>query len=118
MKPQRIQLSRKKGWRLPPGAVVVSRPSRWGNPWKVGGALLALTGPLKGETIQLDQAKAVEFFEKSGSGKSKAAQWMRAECRRLLVGKDLACWCKTGTPCHGDVLLRWANEPAPKAGIK
>jgi Domain of unknown function (DUF4326) len=31
--PERIQLSRAKGWRKPPGAVVVSRPSRWGNPF-------------------------------------------------------------------------------------
>lgn len=36
MSPQRIQLSRQKGWRKPEGAVVVARPSRWGNPWTVG----------------------------------------------------------------------------------
>lgn len=32
-KPKRIQLSRKRGYRKPPGAVVVSRPSKWGNPF-------------------------------------------------------------------------------------
>ena len=32
--PRRIQLRRTKGWRKPSGAVVVSRPSKWGNPWK------------------------------------------------------------------------------------
>jgi hypothetical protein len=31
--PQRIQLSREKGWRKPEGTVVVSRPSKWGNPF-------------------------------------------------------------------------------------
>ena len=31
--PTRIQLRRTKGWRLPPNTVVVSRPSRWGNPF-------------------------------------------------------------------------------------
>lgn len=35
MTPQRIQLSRKKGWRLPPGAVVVARPTKWGNPYRI-----------------------------------------------------------------------------------
>jgi len=30
----RIQLKRTKGWRLPEGAIVVSRPSRWGNPFR------------------------------------------------------------------------------------
>ncbi|HEY6794781.1 MAG TPA: DUF4326 domain-containing protein [Kineosporiaceae bacterium] len=36
MSPQRIQLRRTRGWRLPAGAVVVARPTRWGNPIKVG----------------------------------------------------------------------------------
>ena len=26
--------------------------------------------------------------------------------RRELAGKDLACWCKIGEPCHGDEWLR------------
>lgn len=29
-----IQLRRTKGWRKPEGAVVVARPSRWGNWYK------------------------------------------------------------------------------------
>jgi hypothetical protein len=33
--PQRIQLRRTKGWRKPEGAIVVARPSKWGNPFKV-----------------------------------------------------------------------------------
>ena len=36
MTPTRITLSRAKGWRKPEGAIVVSRPSIWGNPWKPG----------------------------------------------------------------------------------
>lgn len=31
--PKRIQLQRVKGWRKPEGAIVVSRPTRWGNPF-------------------------------------------------------------------------------------
>jgi len=30
---------------------------------------------------------------------------------RELRGKNLACWCKAGTPCHADILLRLANVP-------
>lgn len=30
--PERIQLSRAKGWRMPEDAVSVARPGRWGNP--------------------------------------------------------------------------------------
>ncbi|MCW2756994.1 MAG: hypothetical protein JWO46_740 [Nocardioidaceae bacterium] len=32
--PKRIQLRRTKGWRKPEGAIVVARPSRWGNPFR------------------------------------------------------------------------------------
>jgi hypothetical protein len=26
-----------------------------------------------------------------------------------LGGRNLACWCKAGQACHGDILLRAAN---------
>jgi hypothetical protein len=26
-----------------------------------------------------------------------------------LRGKNVACWCKPGAPCHADVLLELAN---------
>jgi hypothetical protein len=32
--PERIQLRRTAGWRLPPGAVNVARPTKWGNPFR------------------------------------------------------------------------------------
>jgi len=28
-----------------------------------------------------------------------------ARARAELAGRDLACWCPTGQPCHADVLL-------------
>jgi hypothetical protein len=33
---KRIQLLRTNGWRMPEGAVSVTRPGRWGNPFRVG----------------------------------------------------------------------------------
>jgi hypothetical protein len=33
--PERIQLRRTKGWRLPEGAVSVARPTKWGNPFRL-----------------------------------------------------------------------------------
>jgi hypothetical protein len=30
-----------------------------------------------------------------------------------LRGKNLACWCKPGQPCHADVLLKLAVREAP-----
>ena len=32
--PGRVQLRRTKGWRKPEGAVVVARPTKWGNPFQ------------------------------------------------------------------------------------
>lgn len=32
--PERIQLRRKKGWRMPPNTVKVDRSTKWGNPFK------------------------------------------------------------------------------------
>ena len=34
--PERIQLKRSKGWRMPPNTVKVDRTTRWGNPYRVG----------------------------------------------------------------------------------
>lgn len=36
--PERIQRRRTKGWRLPEGAIYVGRPTKWGNPFTLGGA--------------------------------------------------------------------------------
>ena len=87
----RIQLKRLKGWRMPEGAVKVSRPGPWGNPFKVG--------------EDMDAAKAVRLFETYLSERPDLVE----RARRELRGHDLACWCKPGAPCHAYVLLRVAN---------
>jgi len=40
--PKRIQLRRTKGWHKPEEAVVVSRPSKWGNPYRLGDRMSGL----------------------------------------------------------------------------
>lgn len=95
--PKRIQLSRAKGWRLPAGAVNVARPTLWGNPFRVDG--------------EGGQAEAVRLYRAWVEDKLRTApDHVRAELAQLR-GHDLACWCKPGTPCHGDVLLGFANAP-------
>ena len=34
--PKRIQRKRTKGWRMPADAIYVGRPTKWGNPDKIG----------------------------------------------------------------------------------
>ena len=93
MTPRRIQLSRKKGFKLPTNTVVVSRPTKWGNPYRIGSPFGVST-----------PAGVVALFEKSLNGFAEEV------IRRELRGKNLACWCKLGTPCHADVLLKIANS--------
>lgn len=109
MKPIRIQLRRTKDWRKPENTVVVSRPSRYGNPFIIGGFKAFQNdqdpnGPIT--IIQTrSQEEAVEHF-----------RWLAEQSRyrekviRDLRGKNLACWCKPGTPCHADILLEIANS--------
>ena len=95
--PQRIQLFRKKGFKLPPNTVVVSRPSRWGNPYK----LAEFSGS---PTRQAELAVAC-FSQMVDTNRD-----FRILAKEELRGKNLACWCKPGQPCHADVLLEIANQ--------
>lgn len=107
--PRRIQLSRAKGWRLPPNTIVVARPSRWGNPFKVGAMWcrrrMEPGGGEKNCGPIADNAHAVRLFRRFTARKAAyridAAEWLR--------GKNLACWCGLDQPCHADILLEIAN---------
>jgi hypothetical protein len=57
---KRIQRRRSKGWRMPPNAIYVGRPSRWGNPfaWSTWAAVtIGYTGDACGR-----RAAAVAFY--------------------------------------------------------
>lgn len=93
--PERVQLSRRKGWRKPPNTVNVARPSKWGNPYH-----LDLFGG--------DRALVVRTFRAFLAHPNGAD--LAAAARKQLRGKNLACWCPLDQPCHADVLLEVANE--------
>jgi len=97
--PERIQLRRTKGWRKPEGAVVVSRPSKWGNPYSSTG---------RGCTRET----AVEQFRDmlTRAPLNDAGVPITETIRAELAGRDLACWCPLDQPCHADVLLAIAND--------
>ncbi|MFF2650564.1 DUF4326 domain-containing protein [Streptomyces sp. NPDC058045] len=110
--PTRIQRRRTRGWRLPENAVIVSRPSRFGNPCKVG---------LMQEMGYVDpHAAATEYFRRWLYGSRFGAPTDEADRARdriladlhRLRGKDLACVCPPDRACHGEVLLDRANLPA------
>jgi hypothetical protein len=108
-KPKRLQLSRKAGHRLPPGAVSVARPSKWGNPFRVGEI-----NPVTRDRPVKSRAEAVGWYSLH-TGPMGNYELDVAEVRRVLGGKDLACWCPLpadGEPdvCHAAVLLEIANS--------
>lgn len=109
MMPQRIQLSRKKGWRKPANTVVVARPSRWGNPFRIvcdPDPAVQMMDAMHG--IATTPEAAVNNF-RTWLRTNSDGQRVRLEAKQELRGKNLACWCKLGTPCHADVLLEVAN---------
>lgn len=107
--PERIQLKRTKGWRMPDNTVKVDRSTDWGNPFVIGESY-----PISeddgfsetGETIVIKNAQeAVDVFRSW----IETVGWAHGLDVEELRGKNLACWCKPGTPCHADVLLELAN---------
>lgn len=130
--PERIQLRRTKGWRLPLNAKHVGRPSRWGNPLRVvDGSVVgqswsmvranfggrALTDGQVLYSSHSDPAAAVEHAV--DLFRILATVTKREEPARYerwiapLRGRDLACWCPLPAPgetdwCHAAVLLELA----------
>jgi hypothetical protein len=92
--PERIQLSRAKGWRMPPNTVKVDRTTRYGNDF-----IMAHEGT-RADAVASFRAKAIAQHEAS-------PEWYAP-----LRGKNLACWCPLDKACHADVLLELANAPA------
>lgn len=115
IQPVRLKLSRKSGFNLQRvsletnglEAKVVARPSRWGNPWtieyngrwKVRGFGTPIGGLVCGNE-EGARLVAVDLFRKNSAPALDVS---------LLRGKNLACWCAPGAPCHADVLLEIAN---------
>lgn len=113
MTPQRIQLRRARGWRLPDGAVVVGRPTPWGNPF-VAGRDGTAADCVNAYTMLL--AGYLHLTSSAPAAVQTAARRHVLDHIGELQGRDLACWCRPGTPCHADVLLRlarfWPRKPA------
>jgi len=98
--PERIQRSRQRGWRKPAGARVVTRPSKWGNPFRVGDII---------DGVPIDAAEAVALYSAYLDEAMRTDQGRAALNLATLRGVDLCCWCAPDQPCHADVLLELAN---------
>ena len=108
--PERIQFKRQKNFRLPENCVRVTRPSKFGNPFKIGDVVAKSPShyPLHLET----RAMVLYWFEKWLNRKLED----EPEFLEPLRDKDLACFCpiidkdNNYIHCHADVLLSYAND--------
>lgn len=87
-----MKVLNKRTDKIPPDAVYVGRPSKWGNPYKVG------EGGTREEVIEKYTQYLIE------------TEWTTGLVLNIgeLRGKDLVCWCAP-LPCHADFLLELAN---------
>ena len=126
----RIQRQRVKGWRMPPGAVYVGRPSLFGNPWTLedcrgwdvpvaerrewlvaqyrkeldAGGLLSDWGGIVSEARWEEMSRLMDALPQERDHRGYLS--VRPLFRHLLTGATaLACWCPLDQPCHADVLL-------------
>ena len=136
--PQRIQRRRTKGYKLPENSISVTRPGKWGNFLKVvGGEQIFINAAHRRKHLDPwvflcfgDLEMMLEIYEATiceekdwpknvlpndvTQGIVDLNYWedFYRTNRNLeeLSGKSLACFCPIGSPCHGDVLLKIANE--------
>jgi hypothetical protein len=107
--PRRIQLSRAKGWRMPPDTVTVARPTKWGNPFVIGEhgtraeCVARYRDLIAGVDVPGDDRRLPPHAQLAALRVQVTAHI------GALRGKNLACWCPLDAPCHADVLLELAN---------
>lgn len=120
-KPKRIQRKRTRNWRMPKNAVYVGRPTKWGNPfraecdesgkWYVVSAdgLIRFESPskhaAKTSAVNLYRSYLNNYGSQPGAIRDCGGAFIAEMAKTELRGKDLACWCELGDPCHADVLL-------------
>ena len=125
--PMRIQMS-KGPWRAAnPDAVVVARPSRWGNLFRAAVYGRELSLQLYAQALGggwnpslLDQNESNEYWDTTYGltqtfRKRLGGGDLRGYVAAELRGKDLACCCPLDVPCHADVLLELANPAGRQA---
>ena len=74
------------------GRVVVTRPTKWGNP----------------HPLELGRAEAVRRY--SGTCRPGVLRSPWTTCGESSVDKATACYARPDEPCHADVLLAIANK--------
>lgn len=105
-RPRRIQRKRSKGWQLPENTICVDNSTPWGNPF-IAGEHGTRAGCVRLYAM-LMSGYILDSIDNVPSQRASLAYLDRHIT--TLAGKNLACWCREGTPCHADFLLELANQ--------
>lgn len=96
-----VKVLNKRTDKIPPDAIYVGRPSKWGNPFSIG----------RDGTREEVIAKYKRYINSELLYQDTYA--MSNNPKDILdiselMGKDLVCWC-TPLPCHAEILLELAK---------
>ncbi|MHA2274206.1 MAG: DUF4326 domain-containing protein [Candidatus Kariarchaeaceae archaeon] len=93
--PRRYTWTHHRSRKIPENSKLVTRKTRWGNPYK----LIEHGG-------EYTREEALELYEK----------WLNDQLKRNskflepLYGFHLVCYCRQHLACHGDILLKKIEE--------
>ncbi len=93
---------------MPKNCVSVCRPGIFGNPFKVGSTVAGITVMSVEHAVELhrDWLSGQEYL----NGIEIEKRFSVLTGLKELHGKYLACFCKVGSPCHRENLLKLANR--------
>lgn len=113
---KRIKRTRRE--KMPAGAKYVGRPTKWGNPFRVGDRLGTVPLIVTAGRELWEQHKTTDYELTREDVVRVYEGWIQRQMHwnpayhdiGQLRGHDLACWCDLDEACHADVLLRLANQ--------
>ena len=122
---QRVVRTRKNGWKKPINTFFVSRPTKYGNQFKlekgnIYGDASHRTGDqypwvLIEPAPENIHARLVELYREWLAGNNPwdiiPVPFTDKDIMEELAGHDLACYCPLDRPCHADVLLEVMKKP-------
>lgn len=115
--PRRFQQRRTKGWRKPTGAISVSRPSVYGNPFTVQAALDLGRARTEEEARLVCVQAFADWVLRTGIydwsiDDSEGRRRRLLDALPGLADRKVMCFCPLDQPCHADVLAHLADQIA------
>jgi hypothetical protein len=125
---KRLRRDKFFGWKCPPNARYVGRPSLWGNRFKVGETfhnydLLVEIGYFKNNTVSYLKRMEIRnrglFVEDLKNCLSLYRLWLdyvlkkypdKYKLEELCKYEYLVCFCKIDSPCHADILIEYCEK--------